>query len=167
MTKITPLFPADFTPTKALSEYFDEGYSTSFVVAPLVYNMSFERWNPTRPEYKPLEEELKIELSTTYFVKFDNNLNTAPESAYSRLDIQHRLSYGRMCCLTSYLVGGIEKFLVEAKPSAVIGIPNDKKLEKWYRRLATKIPAANYDVSLEQSNYCGEGKDSLVIRRKV
>jgi hypothetical protein len=115
--------------------------------------MVFEKSRSDGTDYQPFCDEQDIRCDEIFVVKFDNEYNVEPEEMFKRMAIANRMKTTEMMVLQRYLAGGIDRFLGEHDPVAVIGVPNDKKLSRWYTKLSARFEQAGRLIKMKESAY--------------
>lgn len=149
------------------SAEFGEAWGTSFVVGAHQYSLRIETALLAELGLQGFCEEQGILLprhGKAHFIKFDNALNEQnPADAFGRLPPAHRLHITELRQLAFKLAGGIAHFCRSYHPDILIGVPNDSKLELWYRHLCQRNSFAGHLLDVRRTHYHSHGV--LLIQR--
>lgn len=138
-------------------------WATSFTIGPRVFTLTFEANRTDNDEYKPFCDEQNLECDELFVVKFDHAFNVDEKDAFKRMPKEYVMLPGDMIRLSRYLAGGIERFAGELDPYAIVGVPNDNQLARWYARLSRRFCSAGRLLGMRDSAY--HNRRVLVIHR--
>jgi hypothetical protein len=151
--KISPLDPGPFKQTDPITEGCHAAWATSFMLGSRVFYMTFEANRSDGTDYKPFCDEQGLSCEEIVVVKFDNEHNVEPKEMFKRMPIAYRMRTHEMLQLQRYLAGGIDRFLAEFNPNALVGVPNDAKLGRWYTRLSSRFEPLGRLIEMKESAY--------------
>lgn len=142
-------------------------WSATFLVGEHVYALRFEAMQVDDDNYRAFCVEQQIPTGqdrTLHFIKFDNVLNEVGiGTEYQRLPPGTRLTISELWGLAECLAGGIQQFVNAYEPNMIVGLPNDAKLEMWYRRLIRRSYINGRLVEMRESSY--HPRNILLIHR--
>jgi hypothetical protein len=151
----------EFVSVTPSSIEFTEAWATSFVVGAHQYSLRIETAFLAELGLEGFCVEQGIhppDHGKAHFIKFDNALNEQnPAAAFGRLPPAHRLQITELRQLAFKLAGGIELFCLSYQPDILIGVPNDSKLELWYRHLCQRNSFAGHLLDVRPTHYHSHG----------
>jgi hypothetical protein len=142
-----------FRSVPCLTDGCIEAWTTSFEIDERIFTLTFESHPATGVEYGQFCSEQCFDCDAIYLIKFDNAFNVLPEEQFKRMPREHMMRAHHMLRLAKLLAAGVEQFSRELNPLAIVGVPNDAKLARWYDRLAQRFRFHNHLIRMRSSAY--------------
>jgi hypothetical protein len=167
-SSVNPSNPGTFKPLPLVTNGVRAAWGTSFEVGRHTYTMKVEEVELAEYGLEYFYDELVISTPVSgsgLLIKFDNIENELGENtAYQRLPSDMQLSIRELLHLERFLVGGAMEFMKSYDAPMLIGVPNDTKLERWYKRLAARVSQVGFHVEMRATSF-HRHKVALICRR--